>query len=259
MRVATAAGPVSLEQTGDGPDLVLLHSLLTDRHVFDLILPALAEHRRVSLVDLPGFGDTPAVEPTIDAFADVVGGLLEAGGFDPATTALLGNGLGGFVAVGTAIRHGDKFDRLVLAGCGSSIPPEGKGAFRAMIERVAEGGMAAVVDQALHRIFTADYLEAHPEKAEERHRVLLQTDPAAFIAACRALHDLDYDHQVGAITNPTLLVVGSEDQATPPPLSRNLHAAISGSQYVELEGVAHAPQLQDPDRFVGVVESFLAS
>lgn len=46
---------VDVESTGDGADLVLLHSLLIDRSAFDLVVPELAKTRRVHRVALPGF------------------------------------------------------------------------------------------------------------------------------------------------------------------------------------------------------------
>lgn len=259
MIIETRNGPVSLEQIGEGPDLVLLHSLLSDRHVFDLIVPRLAGRHRLSLVDLPGFGSTPLVDPSLDRFGDCVGGLLEAGDFDPATTTLLGNGLGGFTALATAVRHGERFNKLILVGCGSSVTPAGKPAFLAMIDKVKEGGMEAVVDLAVARIFPAEFIESNPAMAFARREVLLRTDPIAFRTACRAIHDADYDADVAGITNPTLLVVGSEDLATPPSLSRSLAESIPNATYIELEGVAHGPQLQAPDRFIAAIEPFLAT
>lgn len=259
--VETGLGPVSVERRGrsEGPDLVLLHSLLSDRHVFDRIAPALGERFRLTLVDLPGFGSTPRVDPSIDAFADLVGALLDEGGYDPAATHLLGNGLGAFVALGTAVRHGAAFDRLVVVGCGHSFTDAGKAGFSAMVDKVEAGGMAAVAEVALRRIYTEDYLAAHPDEAEERRAVLLRTDPQAFVTACRALIGLDYAGEVADIRNRTCVVVGEDDAATPPAMAEELAGAIPGASLVRLPGLAHAPQLQDPDRFLSTVRDCLPS
>lgn len=259
MIVETLAGRVSLEQLGEGPDLVLLHSLLSDRHVFDRVVRHLAKSHRLSLVDLPGFGATTPAEPTMDAYGDCIGSLLEAGEYDPGTTTVLGNGLGGFTALATAVRYGQRFNKLILVGCGSSVPPTGKPAFLAMIDKVEQGGMEAVVDLAIARIFPADFMTANPDMVAERREVLLRTDPVAFQTACRAIHDVDYDADMPGVANPTLLVVGSDDLATPPALSQALHRTIPNSTYIELAGVAHGPQLQSPDRFLAATEPFLAA
>lgn len=259
MILETATGPIAVERSGTGPDLILLHSLLTDRHVYDLVLPDLLSNHRVTLVDLPGYGDTAPAESNIESYADRIGGLLQAGEYDPATTAIMGNGLGGFVALGTAVKYGDRFNKLVLVGCGSSLPPAGQAAFPIMIEKVANGGMEAVIELAVARIFTADFMEANQEMVEERRRVLRQTDPQAFMTACQAIHDVDFDDAMASTTNPTLLVIGSDDLATPPALSQALHASMPNTTYIELPGIAHGPQLQDPEGFMAAVGPFLAA
>ncbi len=255
--IDTPQSPVSVTRSGAGPDLVMLHSLLSDRNVFAPIVDELSTRWTVNLVDLPGFGSTPRTNPSIDAYADVIGALLSAGGYDPATTAVLGNGLGAFVALGTAVRHGEKFDRLVLVGCGVGFDETAAAAFAGMIERVQQGGMDAVVDVAVRRIFSQAFLEAHPDMLAERADVLRRTDPGAFVDACSALIEMDYRAAAADIRNPTLIAVGDQDQATTPSMARELHAAVAGSRLVELPGIAHAPQLQDPERFLAAVGGFL--
>lgn len=256
--IETAVGPVSLERVGSGPDIVLLHSLLSDRNVFAPIAPDLSQSYRLNLVDLPGFGSTTPVEPDMNAFADLIGALLAAGDYDPSTTTVLGNGLGAFVALGAAIRHGDSFDKLIVVGCGAGFTEAGKGAFQGMINGVEAGGMAAISEVAIRRIFPEDYLAAHPDQAEERRTVLLRTNPEAFIAACQALLGLDYRDEVAQVANPTLVIAGSEDMATPPALAIDLAERVPGARLEIMEGVAHAPQLQDPDGFLELVRGFLA-
>ena len=251
--VATGRGEVSIESVGDGPDLVLLHSLLTDKDAFDPIVPLLSDRWRVTKVGLPGFAGSTRCEPDIDGFADSVGALLEVEKFDPATTTLIGNGFGGFVALGAAVRHSDLFDRLVLIGCGTGFSPEAAKVFDTMSSKVSEGGMAAIVDIALGRIFTAAYLADHPDEAEQRRQVLLQTDPESFIIAARALQSVDYSAEAANVHNPTLIVVGSEDQATPPAMGEDLAKRMPAATFRLLPGLAHAPQLQDPAALVEAI------
>jgi pimeloyl-ACP methyl ester carboxylesterase len=52
-------------------------------------------------------------------------------------------------------------------------------------------------------------------------------------------------------------VVGSEDQATSPTMARELQAVLKNSRLIELDGIAHAPQLQDPARFLDAIDGFL--
>lgn len=251
----TPEGKVSFTDTGSGEIRILLHSLLTDRSAFDGVSGLLGG--RVIGMDLPGFGATEAVGPDIDGYARLVGAFIETLDRDPEEITVIGNGLGAFVALGTAIQHGTTFHKLVLVGCGVGFPEPAKAAFESMSGLVESGGMEAVIPVALRRIFTVDYLEAHPDVADERADVLRRTDPEAFITACKALYRLDYRDMAPSIGNPTLIVVGDEDQATPPTLAEELHDLIPTSSLVRMPGVAHAPHLQAPDDFADVIRPFL--
>jgi 3-oxoadipate enol-lactonase len=251
--VATSRGELSVESIGDGPEMILLHSLLTDKDAFDRIIPLLSDRWRLTKVGLPGFDGSTRCDANIDSFADSVGALLEVEGVNPDTTTLVGNGFGGFVALGAAIRHGHHFNRLVLIGCGTGFAPEAARVFDTMSSKVAQGGMAAIVEIALGRIFTAAYLADHPDEAEERRQVLLRTDPESFIIAARALQTVDYSAQVAKVQNPTLIVTGSEDQATPPAMGEDLAQRMPAATFRVLPGLAHAPQLQDPQALVEAI------
>jgi 3-oxoadipate enol-lactonase len=251
--VETSRGMVSYSDTGSGRVHLFLHSLLTDRNAFDQVVGPFGG--RFIAMDLPGFGATDSALPDIDDYAHRVASFIEAMELD--RPALIGNGLGAFVALGTTIHFGDLLGRVLLVGCGARFPEPAKGTFTKMIEAVEAGGMDAVISIALRRIFTETYLEQHPDMAQQRSDVLLKTDPAAFITACRALHALDYRSSTHQVANPTMILVGEEDQATPPPLAEELHGLIPGSTLTRLPGLAHAPQIQDPASFVSATREFL--
>jgi pimeloyl-ACP methyl ester carboxylesterase len=99
---------VEVQQAGAGRDLVLLHSLLTDRGVFDRVAPVLARKHRLTLVNLPGYGGSSAAGSDIESYADRIAGVLEVLKLSK-ETAVLGNGFGGFIAVMLAVRHGARF------------------------------------------------------------------------------------------------------------------------------------------------------
>ncbi len=88
------------DRAGQGPPLVLLHPLGADRHVWDPLVPLLAAERELIAIDLPGFGESPALHgelPTPRALAAAVAGHLAAIGVERPHVA--GNSLGGWVAL----------------------------------------------------------------------------------------------------------------------------------------------------------------
>jgi len=241
---------------GGARDLVLLHSLLSDRTAFDRIAPRLALERRIWLVNLPGFGTSAPAGPGLEDFADRIATELPKLGLS-AKADLLGNGFGGFVSVALAVRHGKLFDRLVLVDTGAAIPLQGKAAFAAMAERVETGGMEAVLAMALQRMFPDDFLAANPAIAEERKATLRAARPDHFAAACRALARFDMRTELANLRHPTLVVVGLRDTATPPALSYELAQGIPGAKLVELADCGHSPHIQDPNGFWEAIKPFL--
>ena len=251
-------GSIDVVEAGTGKPLLLLHSLLADRNVFDRIVPVLARTRRVILPDLPGFGGSSPAGATAGDIADRIAGLFDA--MDLASDAdVLGNGFGGFVASALAIRHGGRIDRLVLADTGVVFADQGKAAFRAMASRVRESGMEAVVDIAIKRLFPDDFIAANPAIAADRRSALLRMEPMTFAKVCEALADLDLRGEIGQIRNPTLVLVGSRDAATPPFMARELAKMIPQAQFIELEGLGHAPMVQDPGAFLKAISGFLGT
>lgn len=249
---------LDVEQIGTGPELLLLHSLLTDRSAFDRVKGELARQRRVILVNMPGYGASSPVGSSIEEYADHVAGLFAALKLS-ARTAVLGNGFGGFVALALAARHGTKFDRLIIADSVAAFPPPAKEPFRILHAKVSEQGMDAILDAAVRRMFPEAFILNQPRIVAERKAALAKADPQCFARACLALARVDLREAVRSIRNPTLVMVGSLDQTTPPELARELADAIPGSRFLEIPGAGHCPPIERPAEFVAAVQGFLAA
>jgi 3-oxoadipate enol-lactonase len=247
---------VEVESRGAGPDLVLLHSLLTDRTAFDRVAPQLARGRRLTLINLPGYGASSPAGADIESYADRIAAVLDVLKLSK-ETAILGNGFGGFIAVMLAVRHGERFGRLIAAPALAAFPEPARQPFHRMAGLVAEQGMQAVLGPAIQRMFPARFIQDNPGIVEERKRALAAADPACFRTACLALARLDLSAQLVGIGNRTLVMAGSLDATTPPALARELAAGIPGARFMELAGCGHCPQIEDPAAFVAAVDGFL--
>lgn len=252
-----ADGRLTAVQAGAGPDLLFVHSLLADRTAFDPALPWFAKRFRVTLVNLPGFHGSACIAPGIEGYADLIASVFAPGGLSK-QTIVMGNGFGGTAAVAMALRHGDKFGKLVLSDVAAGFPPEGRKAFEVMAAKVESEGIGSVATISANRVFHEAYLAAHPGAIEERRRVLMGIAPEGFIAACRSLMSADLTSRLGAIRNPTRVVCGEFDAATPPALCRLLAEKIPGASYVELTKCGHCPPLEQPEAFIRAVEDFVA-
>jgi pimeloyl-ACP methyl ester carboxylesterase len=256
-QVTAGHGSLTAVRTGAGPDLVVLHSLLADRHAFDPVLPALAARHRVTLFNLPGFhGSQPTPLALMDAYvAAVEDGFQEFGiGND---SILIGNGFGGTVALAFAIAHPERIAKLVLSDAAACFPTEGRKQFEIMAQKVADAGLGAVAEIAAKRVYAPAYLAAHPEAIEERKQVLLEIDAKAFQAACKILQAADLEWQLHRMQVPTLVVCGEFDQATPPALNKAIADKVPGARYVELPGCGHCPPLEQPEQFIAAIKDFV--
>jgi pimeloyl-ACP methyl ester carboxylesterase len=250
-------GVLKAVQTGAGRDIVVLHSLLADRHAFDPVLPTLAARHRVTLFNLPGFhGSEPVISPLLDAqVARIEDGFQEFGIEKDAI--LIGNGFGGTLALAFAIDHPERIGKLVVSDAAAAFPDEGKKAFAVMAQKVVEEGLDAVAEIAAKRVYSPGYLVAHPEAVEERKQVLLGIEPKAFADACKILQETNLVPALHRLHVPTLVVCGEFDQATPPALNKMVAAKIAGARYVELPGCGHCPPLEQPDAFVAAIKEFV--
>ena len=250
---------LDVAQMGDGAPLILLHSLLADRSVFERVESDLARRYRLIMPNLPAHGTSePLPEPIrIEHYADLVASLADTLDL-PSETDVLGNGFGGFVSVALAVKHGNRFGKFIFADTGAGFPDAAKGALRAMADNVEANGMESVLDVAVARMFPPDYLDSHPDIVAERKDCLRQAQAPMFAAAARALTELSLHDQLKDILNPVLVMVGSVDQTTPPFLSHELWHNIPASRYAEIPGCGHCPPIQEPQQFIALLDGFLA-
>jgi 3-oxoadipate enol-lactonase len=251
-----ANGTVNASQSGNGPPLVLLHSLLSDRASFDKIVPKLSENFRVVVPELPGFGESDAVSGGLAAVADRMAGAIDDSA-DGEDVIVLGNGYGGFVALQMAIRHPNIATKLILADCGAAFSEPGRKAFRTMAAVSKAKGLPAITDVAMRRLFAPEFQEANPGLMRDRREAFLKTDPEVFRAACDALAELDLRPQLGQVKVPVLVLVGEQDEATPPPMSHEIAAGLPQARLKIIPGCAHVPQLQAPSAFLDAIGDFL--
>ena len=255
--LSVAGAQVEYDQRGAGPNLLLIHSLLTELTVFDRVLPDLLVARRVTRINLPGFGGSaPVPLHTVAEHASHVARVMDALGL-PRDTAVFGNGFGAFVALELAIRHGNRFGPLIVADTLAAFPEPARAPFRVMTERVLAGGMAAVLDTAIGRMFPPAFAARHPEVMAQRKSALAAVDAHCFARACLALVALDLTAHAPKIQNPTLVLCGALDQTTPPALARELAKLIPGARYEDIAESGHCPMLEQPEVLTQKMQRFL--
>lgn len=100
-------------KVGQGPPLVLLHTLRTQLDMYQKVIPELSQHFEIYALDYPGhgFSDIPDVEYTPELFINAVAGFLEQVDVKDATIA--GESIGGSIALLLAARHNPRVQRVI--------------------------------------------------------------------------------------------------------------------------------------------------
>lgn len=246
----------------DAPVLVLGHGLLFGTSMWRHQIEVLRTSYRCIAVDWRGQGATPPTPGGYDMdtlYADLVALIehLDVGGVHYA-----GLSMGGFVGQRLAARRPDLVRSLTLIDTSAGPEdPEKVRKYRLLATIFGFFGLRPLLGQVAPIMFTPAFLLTDQGSAtvETWARELATQDRKGVKKAIGGVVDraaiLD---EIGAITAPTLVIVGSEDVATPVAKAEVITAAIPGSRLDVLAGVGHVSTLEDPARINALMTAFLA-
>jgi 3-oxoadipate enol-lactonase len=249
--VQTRFGAIGIAANGTdaGPPILFLHGVGSDKSVWHPQLEHFRGRRTAIAIDYPGYGESePREGATRDDYARAGLAALDAMGRSQAH--ICGLSLGGIVAVAMHALAPERCLSLVLADTFAKHPDG-----RAIYDRslAASENMRALAEARV------DVLIAQPADPAVRSEVvetMARIDPAAFRIGAEAVWLADQADRAAQIRIPTLVVCGTEDKVTPPPLSHELMALIPGARYETIERAGHLANLERPDAFNTLVEAF---
>lgn len=261
-------------RVGTGPALVLLHGIGHDHRTWESVLRPLSRHFTVIAPDLLGHGksDAPRADYSIGGYANGLRDLLAVNGITSAT--IVGNSLGGGIAMQFAYQFPQRTERLVLVGSGglgrSVNPllraltlPGGNTALKAATQAPVRKPVALAMRQ-LHASglpLTTDFKglsEVYEALGDNRRR-------RAFHHVLRAAVDWRgqvitmIDRAYLAEAMPCLVVWGEKDSVIPVKHAYAAHALLPGSQLDVIPDAGHFPQEDAPEQFASAVIDFVQS
>jgi 3-oxoadipate enol-lactonase len=247
----------TLEGPADSPIVTMSHSLATDLSMWDPQAAALAKRYRVLRYDTRGHGgtDAPAGAYSLEQLAEDARGLLRALGI--ARTHWVGLSMGGMIGQLLALSTPEVLQSLSLCDTSSRVPAEAKPLWDERIAIAETKGMDPHVDTTIARWFTPKFVESRPDVIKPVREMIRRTNPRGYVGCCQAIRALDLTDRLGAITLPTLIIVGAQDVGTPVTASRAIHERIKGSELVILDPASHLSNLEQPDSFTQALETFL--
>jgi pimeloyl-ACP methyl ester carboxylesterase len=268
-RVQTAMGPISLTEAGAGEPVLMLHGLGATKVSFLPTVVALAGEHRAIAVDLPGFGDS--VKPIAAAydpafFARAMVALLDA--LELERAHVIGNSMGGRVAIEIGLRTPERVDRLGLLA--PSLAWLRDRPWAPLLRLVApqlgliQPAPRAVVEAIVRRVVPGSSNEWTAAGIDEFLRsYLTPRGRAAFYAAARNIY-LEEPHGPGGfwtrlpeLEPPSLFVWGRHDPIVPIAFSEHVRRVLPGAEHLVLN-CGHVPQLEQPKQTHAALTRFLS-
>lgn len=259
---------------GRGPALLLLHGIGSSSLTWKRVIELLARRYTVIAPDLLGHGTSERLrgDYSLGAHASGVRDLMMKLGYERATVC--GHSLGGGVAMVFAYQFPERCERLVLVSSGG-LGPEVSPLLRLLSlpgsDLVVPLGTFPGLTGAVSRVGGALGrlgLQLSP-RADELWRCYSslgdQDTRKAFLSTLREVVDFQ-GQRVSAVDRlylasqvPVLIVWGSKDEIIPVKHAYDAHREMPGSRLEVFDGVAHFPHAEQPDRFVRLVDEFLAA
>lgn len=254
-------GGVTLQYTdeGSGEPVVLLHGFPHSAELWTPQRAALGGNYRVIAPDLRGHGrsDLPHGAVSIDLYADDVVALMDELGIGEATVG--GLSMGGYVLMALLRRRPDRVRAVMLMATKAPGDTEaGKQARNDMIALAQEEGAGAVADRMLPRMVTARTRAENPDLVEFVRSMMAATSVEGIVAAQSAMRDRpDSTPTLAGLQLPALILVGQEDELTPPAEAEAMHRAIAGSRLEVIPDAAHVLNLEQPEAVNSAILGFL--
>jgi pimeloyl-ACP methyl ester carboxylesterase len=246
---------IAYDVAGSGPTVLLLHSTVCDRRMWDPQVPALvgAGYRAVR-ADLRGFGETPMPDRPYDNARDVADLLDLLGAERVAVVAASG---GGKVGQAVAARWPARVSALMLVS--TAVAGHEAGAELSAFDEREEALLEAGDVDAATELNVTTWLGPHA--GETTRAAVRQMQRHAFdvqLAGDEDVEQIQVEFDVAAITAPTLLVSGAHDLPDFPRIAAGLAGRLPDARHIELDWAGHLPSLERPDAFNTLLLDFLS-
>jgi pimeloyl-ACP methyl ester carboxylesterase len=263
---------VAYQDVGSGDEaLLLIHGMAGSSETWRAVIPQLSKNYRVIAPDLLGHGQSakPRSDYSLGAFAVMLRDLLDELGISRAT--VIGQSLGGGVAMQFAYQHRDYCQRLVLISSGGLGPDVGW-TLRLLSAPGAELILPVIapppvvnVGNKLRSWFSGSGIQS-PRGAEMWSAYSSLADPQTRQAFLRTLRSVvDYRGQSVSALNrlhltsdlPTMIIWGDQDRIIPIAHAYAVHAARPDCRVEVLDGVGHFPHVERPGDVVALLDDFI--
>jgi len=240
-------GKFKFVEEGEGEPLMLLHGLFGALSNFKDLIEHFRKTHKVIVPMLPLF-DLDILHTTVGGLAKYVHKFIETKGYD--NIHLLGNSLGGHVALVHVLKHPEKIRSLILTGSsglfengmGDSYPRRGDYEYIRKKTEVTFYDPKTATKELVDEVF---------DITRNRLKVI------KIIALAKSAIRHNMGEELNNIKQPTLLIWGNNDTITPPFVAREFQRLIPNSELYFIDKCGHAPMMEQPEEFNIILDKFL--
>ncbi|MCU0380957.1 MAG: alpha/beta hydrolase [Chitinophagaceae bacterium] len=241
-------GKFKFVEAGEGEPLLLLHGLFGALSNFsDLVEYFCTRGHKVIVPLLPLF-ELDLLHTTVGGLEKFVHKFIEHKGYQ--NIHLLGNSLGGHVALLHVIKHPERIKSIILTGS-SGLFENGMG------DTYPKRGDYEYIRKKTELTFY-DPQTASKELVDEVYGIVNDRIKAIkIIALAKSAIRNNLGEELNQIKQPTLLIWGNNDTITPPFVGREFQRLIPNSELHFIDKCGHAPMMEVPDEFNSILYQFL--
>lgn len=250
---------ISVDHGGQGPLVVLMHGIGGNRTNWHDQLEPFAAHFHVVAWDARGYGASDDYEGPLDfgSFAGDLARLLDY--FEASRAHLVGLSMGGVIAMDFYSRYPQRVATLTIC---DSLPgfnhltAEQRSEF---VHLRQEPLLAGKEPKDIAPIVAATLIgkSARPGSFERLVASMAALHKHSYLKTIAATATYTRTFELEKIAVPTHIVVGDEDQLTPPQMSRQMAERIPGARLTVIDGAGHLSNIEQPDKFNRAVLAFL--
>jgi pimeloyl-ACP methyl ester carboxylesterase len=242
--------------------LVLLHAFPLGASMWEPQMAGVPSGWRLLTPDLRGFGGTTDPDggsPTIADYAHDVIDLLSEMGIARAVVG--GCSMGGYATFAVLRLAPELVEAVVLADTRAGADSqEGRANRRTMLAVVEREGASGVAREMLPKLLGPTTRETNATAESTVRRLIKQQSQDAIRGAILRMMDRpDSTPLLATLSQPTLVIVGEEDELTPVGESQKIATAVSGSTLAIIPGAGHLANLEQPARFNAALHGFLSA
>jgi 2-hydroxy-6-oxonona-2,4-dienedioate hydrolase len=235
-------------EIGEGTPVVILHGLMGGLSNFEGVMNYFPNKGYKILVpELPVY-ELPLISSTVKSLSEFVDGFLNFKKLEE--VILLGNSLGGHVALLYAKFHPEKVKGLIITGSsglyenamGDGYPKRGD------YEYIKTKSEEVFYDP---KVATKEIVDEVFESVNDRNK-LLRT---LAIAKSAIRHNMAKD--LPHMQTTTAIIWGAQDSVTPPNVANEFNALLPNSDLYWIDKCGHAPMMEHPDRFNEIMHSWM--